>query len=630
MKKLWFNLSIIIFLTLIVYVNSFQNDFVYDDSEVIVENIFIRNWKNFAKIFSKDYFRLAVEIAYRPICTLTFFIDYSLWKLNVFGWHLTNIALHLANAILIYFLVSLIFSQSSPPITHYPSPNHPVTQSPGHPVIQLPIPHSPSPIPLFTALLFALHPVLTEVVDGISFREDLLSFFFFLLAFYLYLRSTQSPTCPPTTQWWSHPITHYPSPLFYTASCLCFVLALFSKEMAITLPLVLILYDFCFHRFTFKTKHFWKRYLIYFLLASVYLFGKFTVFKPLNLVLQGVISPLKYEYPGGNFYTMVLTMSKAVLYYIKLLFFPTKLSVHYVFPIAQSLFEPSVIISIGFLFIIFFVAIKLLKSFPAISFTIFYFFLTLLPVSNIIPFGPVIQERYLYFSTFGFCLFSALICAKTLNSLPRRQAGAKAQKKIRRFGGYFCIFSVLALYSLRTINRNRDWENNLTLWSKVLRIYPNSGQALFVLANEYSLRGEKGKAIAFYQKSLEKIHPLSFGAALIYNNLGILYQEEGEHDTAIKHFEKALAIVPQSSAMHNNLGMVYALSKRYEEAVKSFRKAIEIDASFIDAYLNLARVYLLKERYGEAAITLKKAAEIDPNNPKLRAIHQHIFSKEIQ
>jgi len=113
MKKHLFAVSLIFALTLLTYANSFKNEFVYDDHSLIVENEFIKNPKNLTKIFSRDYFFLAREKSYRPLCTTSFFLDYSLWKLNVFGWHLTNLSLHIANAILVYFLVTFIFSQSS-------------------------------------------------------------------------------------------------------------------------------------------------------------------------------------------------------------------------------------------------------------------------------------------------------------------------------------------------------------------------------------------------------------------------------------------------------------------------------------------------------------------------------------
>ena len=98
----WKHIVLIMIIGFVVYSNSLKDPFIYDDNSNIVKNVFIKDWGNLSELFSSRYFSLAQEKTYRPITTLSYFIDYSLWELNVIGWHVTNIVLHLINALLVY------------------------------------------------------------------------------------------------------------------------------------------------------------------------------------------------------------------------------------------------------------------------------------------------------------------------------------------------------------------------------------------------------------------------------------------------------------------------------------------------------------------------------------------------
>ncbi|HEC70151.1 MAG TPA: hypothetical protein ENI31_07720, partial [Candidatus Omnitrophica bacterium] len=152
---------LLIVITFVVYFGSLKNEFVWDDFLVIVNNNFIKSWNNFCQLFNKSYLTSPSQIrylevinigsgesSYRPVVTLTYFIDYFFYKLNPWGYHLTNLLLHILNVLLLYFLIRLITQNNI--------------------------------IALLAGLLFAVHPVNTEAVDVITFREDLLCFLFFV------------------------------------------------------------------------------------------------------------------------------------------------------------------------------------------------------------------------------------------------------------------------------------------------------------------------------------------------------------------------------------------------------------------------------------------------------------------
>src|SRR3989339_775005 len=143
-------------ISVIVFCNTLDNTFVYDDSVTIVNNNLIKNWKNFPTLFSFNYFILSGELSYRPLVTLSYFVDYSCWGANPGGFHLTNLLLQMVNTVLFYFFLKQVTKVST--------------------------------LAFFSALLFTTHPLLTETVNSISYREDLITALFFLIAFILFLK----------------------------------------------------------------------------------------------------------------------------------------------------------------------------------------------------------------------------------------------------------------------------------------------------------------------------------------------------------------------------------------------------------------------------------------------------------
>src|SRR4030067_2248657 len=231
---------LIIPLPLIAFLNTLDNTFVYDDVFTITDNYFIRDWGNFSAFFTDDYFKYSGEATFRPVVTFSYFIDYSLWHLNPAGFHLTNILLHAVNAVLVYLLVSAI-SRS----------------------------HTAS---FLTSILFALHPILTEAVNGISYREDLLTTTFFLSSILLFVQSA-------IVRLSAHDKVRNPqskiNDYLYPLSLFSYLLALCSKEMAITLPFIIFLLDWVFEDMQRVKKNILKYYSGFVLISGFYLFLRF-------------------------------------------------------------------------------------------------------------------------------------------------------------------------------------------------------------------------------------------------------------------------------------------------------------------------------------------------------------------
>lgn len=560
LNKNWVNILLITLFSVIVFSNMFTNQFVYDDKDIVVENDFIKDWNNAPKIFSSDYFNLSQEGTYRPITTLTFFIDYSLWGLNVFGYHLTNLLFHILNAILIYLILSLILKNK-------------VTA-------------------LVASLLFVLHPVQAEAVNGITFREDLHAFTFFLLALFLYIK---------------HPYQENSKRKFYyMGSIICFIFALFSKEMAITLPFILVLYDYCFgsrqkrseiinrnsrlqSAFVMSLK---QSYIPFFLVGALYMLGRFYLFyDPSGLA----------KYPGGGFHlAMLITMSRVIVYYIKLLFLPINLCVDYIFPISRSIFEPSVLISIAVLVVVLITAFKINKHSKEISFSIFYFFLTLLPVSSIIPFGNIMAERFLYFPSLGFCMFLAVIIMKLMNVSHLRY--------LRKFVVLFLIL-ILFGYSVRTMKRNTDWKDDLTLWSRTVETPFISPRAFSNLGIAYMGKGFYDEAISQFEKAVQMDPTFEIG----YYNLGVAYTGKGQYEEALAKYQKVLQIDPDHAQTHFKLGSIYERRGAFNPAMEEYKKAIESKPDYAEAHFNLGLLYGKKGMFIQAAESFNEAIRSKPS-----------------
>lgn len=176
------------------FLNTLSNGFVFDDDLFIVKSPFIQDWRNLFSLFTSDYLRHSWENldVNRPVMVISLIFDFSVWKLNPLGYHLTNLVLHAANSLALLYLLSLIFSDVR--------------------------------IPFLSTVLFAIHPVHIQAVNAINFREDLLVTFFYLASLSYFIRGVNN------YKW---------SPLL---SALFYLFALLSKEMALTLPIICFLY----------------------------------------------------------------------------------------------------------------------------------------------------------------------------------------------------------------------------------------------------------------------------------------------------------------------------------------------------------------------------------------------------
>ncbi len=528
-QKLNFNNNIkaallLLILAVVLYSNSLGGEFVYDDEYFIVKNIHIRNLENIPSFFVNPQAVAFAELAqdvYRPLTTISYAFDYRLWHLDTFGYHLENVLLHGLNGILLFILLHLIFGDIL--------------------------------IAFLASLLFVCHPVQTEVVAWISGRSSALFLFFYLASFIFYALYARRRNA-----------------IFFAISLALGLTALFSKEMAISLPLLLVAYDI---HFTPKEKLSKKvvRWAPYFLLTAFFVAIRFLV---MNKVGQ-------CGWWGGNPYYTFLSMMAMLGEYARLLVWPVNLCAFYVSPVHTSFSTINVILPALGLTVLIAAMPYIFKRSRGISFAICLFFITLLPVSNIVPLKALIAERFLYLPSIGFCIVIAIL----LDKLTRiRSQLPKLNYKKLAIG--IAIILVI-FYSARTMMRNEDWRSPIAITNSILKLDPLNPWALTALGVAYSDQARYKTAIFPLAKAIA-LAPEYFAPK---NVLGFCYTELGRYDDAVNILNDALKIKPYNLEALSSMGVAMAQLKRYQEAIGYFEKAIKTDPSFIDGYINLATTY---------------------------------------
>lgn len=548
-------LLLVVFISALLYINSLSNTFVYDDVSIITENHFVKSLGNLPKLFQKDYLLLSGELSYRPVVTLTYFFDYAIWRLNPFGYHLTNIILHTVNVLLLYCLMKSICKKDT--------------------------------IALLATLLFLSHPILSETVNAVCYREDILASLFFLLSLIFYIKVRipflQKENVLPQSK------IHFV--LFYATSCVSYCLALFSKEMAVTLPLFLVLFDL-FYTFPHQSKtpaissklfrmaRWLPFYTGFLIITGLYLFIRFEVFK--NTFKTIIVAPRN-----------VATMIRVVASYVKLLFIPINLNADYYVPHSRYL-SLSFILSALFIAAAGIIVTRLYKRSRHATFFALWFFVALLPVLGIIPIGNIMAERYLYLPVAGLCGSAGCILANYLSL---------------RKGVASLLGVILLSMQISIISRNGVWLDDSTLWSNTYEREPNSARACSNLGNNYFKNKRYEEAISLYKKALT--FPYSY--PFIHYNLGVTYEEMGLTDKAIAEYKASITSHNDNTLAFTNLGVLYDKHGHYDMAVEAYRQALANNPYFPLAHNNLGNTYERRGNPGKALAEYKEALKIDNN-----------------
>jgi protein O-mannosyl-transferase len=540
---------------IIAYSNSFDCSFHFDDVPTIEENIAIRTLSD-VKAWWGFY-------PSRPIGFLSFALDYHFHGLDVWGYHLVNLAIHIINAVLVWWLVML--TMATPVMRDQPISRHRGAMA------------------LFTGLLFVSHPLATQSVTYIVQRLASLATLFYLLSLTLYVKGRLGEGNKDRRVFF-----------FYTGSILCAVLGMLTKEIVFTLPFTLVLYEFSFIKTdTWKIDLKDRGIQIPIIILGIFValfFLNFSVdiFNPIPPLLnQG------YDYPITT-WQYLLTQFSVILTYIRLFIVPLNQNLDYDYPISHSLLEWHTLFGLLSLAGILVLGILLFRKYRLIAFGIFWFFLTLSVESSIIPISQdVIFEHRTYLPGFGFFLVLTGIVFYFL------------WDRYRRVG--WAILVLIALTNtVLTYERNKVWASEYTLWADCLKKSPNKPRPLYNYGRELAYAGHASEALMYYDKAI-KVNPHLLEA---YYNRGIAYGKLGNHKQAIGDFDRAIEINPKYAEAYNTRGIAYNNLGNYTLAIGDFDRAIEIKPTFAAAYCNRGIAYDNLGNHNQAIENFKIASKL--------------------
>jgi tetratricopeptide (TPR) repeat protein len=544
--------SLILLVSSVSYFNSLENSFHFDDRPVIEENPNIRELSDLSSIISHN--------PSRPILFLSFALNYYFSHLNPFGYHLVNLILHGLTSILIYLIVELSFRSYSFSTNELLIPARLVA--------------------LFSSLIYATLPVHTESVSYIASRSSVLCATFYLSAILFFAKARERGGQGAFI-------------FYFLFSMLSFLLALGSKEIAATLPAILLVFDFLIIS-EGKRKEFIARVFRYHLPFWVIL----SLYFLLRLFLYETLGHPKYDL---DVYAYLLTELKVVVNYLRLFIFPLSLNFDPDFSRAVSPVEPRVIISFLLLVAILATAIVAFRSKPIISFGILFFFIVLLPTSSIIPLQDVMAEHRMYLPAVGLCLIGGALLAGLLRI---RQAQYSRGLIVH------AVFIVIVLcFSLGTAGRNLALRDDYELWKDTVKKSPRKARPHNNLGKAYFERNFLDQALTEFKEAVR----IDSNYADAHNNLGAIYVKKKLLDSAIEEFKLALSIKPDYADAHHNLGVAYEEKGLTQQAVEEFQKAQRTGHNVVDIYHKMGTINFNRGLLDEAVVQFKRVLKLNPD-----------------
>lgn len=489
-------------LTTAVYLISLQNGFVWDDWKLLVYNEAYRT-PDLKRIF----FTKANGLEYLPVRDLTLSLDVLLWGMNPFGFHLTNFLLYLAGILVVLRALKALVKVLGVREAEFAS--------------------------FWGTLIFALHPLHAEAVNGIAYRNTLLSALFLFLALALCIEGLQKKRDG-----------------LIVLSLAAFIISLFSKVSGIFFPFFLAIVFLLMPAKVCSVRKMSLVLLISLTVAAAAAFVHFRIAGESGMMNEGFI-----RYGVNNTALLIAKAVQVPFFYLKLLVVPYRLTVLY----------PDSFLSAGYglragaaavgAIAAFGGAFLLRKRHPLILVAISWYFLSLVPVLNIFPTEPVLADRYAYFAVFGFGILGAYFLR-----------GLMAKSKLFLYPA--C--AVIVLWGAVDLNRTKDWKDDLSLWKSAVSVMP--GITRIELANALWARGRYEEALANLKDEYDRDGTFQYS-----HFMGKYFFQAGRYEDAILFFRKAAAEGGDASKeIHLELAAAYEKLGAWAPALEHYLKGTEI------------------------------------------------------
>ena len=588
----WLVPVLIAVVTFAAFLPALHNQFVnWDDDKNFLENPHYRGlgWTQLSWMWTTHMGH------YIPLTWMTFGLDYLLWGMNPRGYHLTNLLLHAANAVVFFFITRRLLTRA------LPSPSERG--------------HTLAVSAAFAALVFAIHPLRVESVAWATERRDVLSGLFYLSAVLAYLRACDREE---RGRGW------------YWGAVALFAGALLSKSMAVNLPVVLMILDVYPLRRLGGSIGWWSKparriyveKIPFVLLAAaasaIAVMAQFSIHAALPLAQLSVPGRLAVSAYGLSFY-----LGKMIV--------PVNLSPLYELPRTVSPWAMPFILSFGLAVAITAIVLSLRRRMLGLPAAWLAYLVVLLPVLGIFQSGPQIAaDRYTYLAGLGWAILAGAGLLSSWSRLPFLLIG-------------LVVFIPVGLGTL-TWNQVHVWHDSKTLWAHALAIDPNSSVAQNDFGEALAQQGKLAEAIEHYRQALnikpdyadahynlggalaqqgklaDAIHhyqralQITPGDADAHTNWGGALAQQGKLAEAAEHYQQALRIKPDHAAAHNNWGAALTRQGNLAEAIEHYRQAVNIKPDYADAHYNLGGALAQQGKLADAIHHYQRALQITPDD----------------
>jgi len=560
---------------IVAYTNSFECPFLFDDAKVIVQN--------------PDIHKLWPPVpASRMLVDLTFKLNYAIGGFNVADYHAVNLAVHILAALLLYGIIRRTCLL---------------------PVLRTMYGSSGPWIGVVSATLWVVHPLQTQSVTYICQRYESVMALFLLLTLYAFVRGAGGER----------------KRVWFDCSILACALGMGSKEVMVVAPVLVLLYDYVFvaESLADLVRRRWR--------VHAALFGTLGIFAALWLgsMTKSLITltPLAARLSPWVYF---MTQWEVILHYLKLAAFPKGLCLDYAWPPVDSVLEvlPEGILigTIGM-----WAAVSLWRR-RVTGFLWTWFFVVLGPTSSIVPVADMAFEQRMYLPLAGVIVLLVAGGERVLRGVFRGQSKGVMRMSI----GLGLAGVASGMFMVVTIDRNRDYRSEETMWRDVVAKRPRNARAYLGLnagllkRKEYDEAEEYGRRLLallpdFSRMSYaelpkggetpaaRRVRYHSFLYASCRNNMGTSRFNQGDVDGAIEHYREAIRIFPDYVAARDNLAFAFFRKGMIDDAILMWRKVLAIEQGNSRANARLGMMYSEKKLYSAAVEHYEKALDAEPD-----------------
>ncbi len=541
-------LTAIVLLLLLVNANILDNEFLnWDDDLYVTENprVQAQTLSEVWEVFDPGDAMAGGFVEYFPLRDLFYALTYYGFGIERLPYHLLQVFLHVCVCLLLFACVRKWLGDQ---------------------------------VGLFSAAVFAFHPVHVESIAWISALKDPLFSVFLLSSILFYWRYREGSSARLAS---------------YLVSIVCLVLSLLCKSFGVVLPALLLLLDL-----TFSNRRKLRELIVDKIPFVLVVFVALTAF-----VFIGRANNVIVNYPGGSPLTGFLTMVTVFVRYLGKLVAPINLTPRYVVDPIQSFVDP-LFLSSSFIIIAIVVAVFVFwKRSPIPLFAFGWFLLCILPVMNIVPIPIEMADRYLYFPSIGFSVAFGVLANKLLGF----------PGNLVRISVFLVTIGTILGFSWLSVLANDKWQNDIVLWTHVIELAPEFYIGHNNLAYAYGKRNESEKAFEHMEASL-KLNPRH---APTHQNLGEMLRRQGHTERAKQEFLLAVKYKPKFAKAFNSLGAIYMDQQKFQEAVKFFKAAIGVRPNYSTAYRNWSMVCLSQGDNQCAVEKIELAMGSSPHSPIL-------------